>query len=310
MSNIGFIFPGQGSQIPGMGKSIYDNSLIAKAIYDRASSIIDIDVEKTSFYASEDELRKTENTQPCLFTMGMALHEMMKKELEKRSKTFKYYGGHSLGEITALTAAGKFSFDGGLNISHKRGLIMSNAGKGERFLMAAIIGLEYNYIKKICSEHDDVVIANYNSIEQIVISGKEDIVRKLAEEFKTNGAKMVVELNVAGAFHSPFMKDASTEFENILSQYIIHENKNEVLSNVLGGFYNNDLEIKALLVKQMYSEVNWLACVKSLESKGVDVLFELGPGKVLSGLIRKIAPSIKVYNVYDMDTFDKALEAL
>ncbi len=313
MATVGFIFPGQGSQTVGMGKSIYENSLVAKAIYDRASSIIDVDVKHISFDGSEDTLKKTENTQPCLFTIGIALHEMLKIELDKKNIEYKYYGGHSLGEVTALSAAGKFSFDDGLNIACKRGAIMSAAGEENAYLMAAVIGLDYNTVKEACSKagcsEGDVVLANYNSAEQMVVSGKREAVEGLCKYFKENGAKMVVELKVSGAFHSPFMKEASDKFEAVLSEYVIHNNENKVISNVIGDFYNAD-NIKELLVKQMYSEVNWLGCVKALENAGVDTLFELGPGRVLAGLIKKIAPNIKVYNVYDMDTFSKALENL
>ncbi len=312
MSKIGFIFPGQGSQTVGMGKSIYDNSTIAKAIYDRASTIIDLDVKQISFEASEDELMKTEHTQPALFTIGLALHEMMKRELDKRSISAKYYGGHSLGEVVALAAAGKFSFDDGLNLAYKRGNIMSNAGKDGVYSMAAIVGLEYDAVKDACSRagcsEGDVVVANYNNPGQIVISGIEEAVVATGEYLKNNGAKMVVPLKVSGAFHSPFMKESAEQFGKVLDGYSVHSNDNKVVSNVLGDFYSNDSDIKSLLVQQIYSEVNWVGCVKALENEGVNTLFELGPGKVLSGLIKKISPNIKVFNVFDMASFDNALE--
>ncbi len=314
MSKIGFIFPGQGSQTVGMGKSIYDNSTIAKAIYDRASTIIDLDVKHISFEASEDELKKTEHTQPALFTIGLALHEMMRVELEKRSIVAEYYGGHSLGEVVALAASGKFSFDDGLNIAYKRGNIMANAGKGGVYSMAAIVGLDYDTVKSACSNagcsEGDVVVANYNNPQQVVISGIEEAVVATGEYLKNNGAKMVVPLKVSGAFHSPFMKESAEQFGKVLDGYSINSNSNKVVSNVLGDFYADENDIKKLLVEQMYSEVNWVGCVRAIENAGVDVLIELGPGKVLSGLIRKISPSIKVYNVFDMDSFDKTLESI
>ncbi len=314
MSKIGFIFPGQGSQTVGMGKSIYDNSTIAKAIYDRASTIIDLDVKHVSFEASEEELMKTEHTQPALFTIGLALHEMMRCELEKRDITVQYYAGHSLGEVVALAASGKFSFDDGLAIAYKRGNIMSNAGKGGVYAMAAIVGLDYATVKDACSRagcnQGDVVVANYNNPQQVVISGLEEAVVATGEYLKNNGAKMVVPLKVSGAFHSPFMKETSEQFAKILDSYSIHSNDNKVISNVLGNFYPTDNDIKMLLVEQIYSEVNWVGCVRTLEDAGVDTLLELGPGKVLAGLIKKISPNIKVYNVFDMESFNNTLESL
>lgn len=314
MSKMGFIFPGQGSQAVGMGKSIYENSLIAKAIYDRVSTIVDLDIKHISFEADEEELKKTENTQPALFTIGLALHEMMKRELDKRELKAEYYAGHSLGEVVALAASGKFSFDDGLNIAVKRGNIMSTAGKDGVYSMAAIVGLDYNTVKEACSRagcnDGDVVVANYNNPQQIVISGLEAVVTATGEYLKNAGAKMVVPLKVSGAFHSPFMKPAAEQFAKILDSYSVFANENRVVSNVLGDFYHSENDIKSLLVEQMYSEVNWVGCVKALESEGVEILFELGPGKVLSGLIKKISPNIKVYNVFDMESFDKALESL
>ncbi len=314
MSKMGFIFPGQGSQAVGMGKSIYENSLIAKAIYDRASTVVDLDIKHISFEASEEELMKTENTQPALFTIGLALHEMLRRELDKRSLKAEYYAGHSLGEVVALSASGKFSFDDGLSIATKRGNIMSGAGKDGVYSMAAIVGLDYTTVKEACSRagcsEGDVVVANYNNPGQIVISGLEAAVVATGEYLKNAGAKMVVPLKVSGAFHSPFMKPAAEQFAKVLDSYSVFSNENRVISNVLGDFYQNESDIKSLLVQQMYSEVNWVGCVKALESEGVEILFELGPGKVLSGLIKKISPNIKVYNIFDMESFDKALESI
>lgn len=306
MTSIAFLFPGQGSQTPEMGKSLYEASDIARAIFDRAGTVIDLDVKNMCFNESEDELKKTENTQPCLFTIGVALHEVLKEELNKKNIKGVYYAGHSLGEITALAASAKISFDDGLTIARKRGKIMASAGLNGKYGMAAVIGLTLDNVENVCEKIKDVVVANYNSSEQIVISGTLTSIEAASNVLKEKGAKMIVPLKVDGAFHSPFMKNASEKFDEVLEPYALYDNNNKLISNVTADFHEYE-DIKKLLVKQMYSRVKWKECVEKLRLCGVDTAFEVGPGKALSGLVKKICPDITVYNVFDIETIKNAV---
>lgn len=295
-----FLFPGQGSQKPGMGQDIYEASEVAKALFDKANMVLDIDVKALCFDGTEDDLRKTDNTQPALFTVSMAFFEMVRAEGLQPA----YTAGHSLGEFSALVAAGYLTFEDALQIVRKRGLIMASADPEGKGAMSAVLGLTPEKVKELCEQAGgDVVPANYNSPDQTVISGDKDAVAKVEELAKEAGAKRVVSLVVSGAFHSPLMKEAGEEFRGVLDAYEFFETPVQVLSNVTAQPHVFS-EVKNRLVEQMYSPVRWVECMERLTSNTIDGYYEIGPNRVLAGLMRKINKEASVTNVGTLEHYE------
>ena len=303
MSKVAFLFPGQGSQSVGMGKSIYDNNEKAKAIFDLAATILDnVDIRALCFEGSEDDLKKTENTQPALVVTSIACYEALKS----KGISGEYFAGHSLGEITALAAAGMISFEDALKIARKRGELMAEVGGGEKpFGMAAVLGLKCVDVLNAIEGSENVVVANHNALEQIVVSGYEEDITKVTQKILDAGAKRVVPLKVSGAFHSPFMKSAADKFNRVLEDYTFYKNNNKVIANVTADIHTFD-DITKRLYEQMFSTVRWYDTMIKFNELGITNAYECGPGKVLTGLMKKAFPEINTVAVYDDVTLESA----
>lgn len=301
------LFPGQGAQKPGMGRDIYETYSVAKAVFDRANMLLDIDIKALCFDGSEEDLRKTENTQPALFTVSMALWEL----LREKGLRGEYAAGHSLGEISAIVGAGYLSFDDGLRIVRERGKIMAAADPEGNGAMSAILGLAPENVASLCEKATTgvVVPANYNSPDQVVISGEREAVAEVEALSKEAGAKRIVALNVSGAFHSPLMADASDEFAQLLASYEFHQTPVSVLSNVSAQPHTPETIVENL-AKQLFSPVRWVACAEWLHAKDVNRYVEVGPNAILTGLMKKITGETNTLSVYSRESYRKAVKEL
>ncbi|MEN3037966.1 MAG: ACP S-malonyltransferase [Candidatus Kryptonium sp.] len=295
---IAFVFPGQASQYVGMGKDLYENSSIAKEIFDKAEEILGFELKRICFEGPEEELKQTKFTQPAIFVHSYIVSNLLGEKI-KADMT----AGHSLGEYSALVYAGVLSFEDALKIVKLRGELMQKAGEENPGTMAAIIGLDEEKVRQVCEEVKDGIVqpANFNTPEQIVISGEVNAVRKAMELAKEAGAKIVKELVVSGAFHSPLMESAKDELKNALDEVKFNKPSIPVYLNVTAKPTFDPEEIKNLLYRQITSPVLWSQIVKNMVSDGAIKFYEIGPGKVLQGLIKKIAPSVEVSG---FDKFD------
>jgi len=302
MSKVAYIFPGQGSQYVGMGKDLYEQSEKARALFNRADAILGFDISKICFYGPEETLRQTMNTQPALF-----LHSMVLLNLMLRNNA-SMVAGHSLGEYSALVAAGALSFEDGLKLVRLRGEQMQQAGEKQRGTMAAIVGLEPQIVENICSDASDAGIvqcANFNSPGQIVISGSVPGVKKAMEIAKTRGAKLVKELVVSGAFHSPLMKSAREGLKTGLAAIEIKDAKIPVYANVSGKSVQKAEEIRTLLNEQLTNPVRWEESTVQMIAAGATTFIEIGPGKVLQGLVKRINAHVDVKGVDKFEDIHK-----
>lgn len=309
MSNkIAFVFPGQGSQYVEMGKDFYDNYDLARNYFDKANNILDIDLKKLCFEGPEDELTETQNTQPAIFTVSMIAYNLMKENGVEPS----IIAGHSLGEYAALCAAGVFDFETGLKLVRKRGELMASAvSEGAKGTMAAIIALDREKIEKICEEVNGICeLANINSPMQIVISGEEDAVHKAMEKADEAGAKKVVELDVSSAFHSRLMEPAKNKLKDYINDIHFNDPKIPVIANSTADFVESNEEIVSALEKQLTNAVRWVESMELMGENDVELAFEVGPGRVLKTLMRRIDRSIKTYNIQDKDSLENALKKI
>lgn len=299
--NKAFVYPGQGAQYVGMGKDLFDLYPEVKDLYEKSNEILGFDLSEVSFYGPEEKLKQTFITQPAIFTHSIAVTKLAGKKLTPR-----FTAGHSLGEYSALVCAGALSFDEGLKLVKLRGELMQKAGEQQKGTMAAVMGLEPKILEEICKEASAagiVQVANFNSPGQIVISGSVEGVRKAMELAKTKKAKLVKELIVHGAFHSPLMEPAKEEFKKALDIAPFKNVKIPVYANVTAKPILPDTPIdviKNLLYNQLTSSVRWEESVVNMITDGASEFIELGPGKVLQGLIKRINSSVSVKG------FDKA----
>lgn len=298
----GFLFPGQGSQFVGMGKDIYYQHNEVRQIYDIAEDIFDFSLKKISFEGPEDELRKTRTTQPAIFVNSIAIFRLI-SDMNIHPHAL---AGHSLGEYSALVAAGTLSFQEGLQLVKLRSELMQHSGEKYPGTMAAIIGLPAETVIAICKEASSyglVEPANFNSPGQVVISGTVEGVRNAMDLAKDKKARTVTQLIVSGAFHSPLMKEALEELTYALDETDFQDPKIPVYANVTARHVSSGEEIRELLKRQLLSPVLWQNLIENMIADGTEKFYEVGPSKVLSGLIRRInrdVPCISVGNEPDL----------
>jgi len=278
-----FVFPGQGSQFVGMAKDILDEHSVANKYLQQAEDILGFDLANLMFNGPEDKLLQTSVTQPAIFVHSV-LAALTYKDFKPDA-----VAGHSLGEFSALVAAGVLSFEDGLRLVQARANAMQKACDEQKSGMAAIIGLDDEKVEEICSEIDTLVVpANYNTSGQVVISGTMDGIEKAIAAFQESGARMAIKLKVNGAFHSPLMKSAEDELAAKIEETNFHAPICPIYQNVVATAVKDVEEIKTNLIKQLTAPVRWTQTIKQMKTDGFESFEELGPGKVLSGLIRKI----------------------
>lgn len=283
-----FVFPGQGSQFVGMGKELYESSDIARKVMNDAVEILGYDIKNKIFNGTEEELKKTSLTQPSIFIVSVMYLEYLKKEGFQADVV----AGHSLGEFTALVAAGVIDFETGLKLVQFRGRIMEEtAGDGG---MLAVIGLNLKEVEKVVEENGRVDLANINSQNQIIISGPKDELRKLSEELKRRGARRIVELKVGAPFHSRYMKEVERKLEEYLKDVKFSKPSIPIVQNYSARESMDPEEIKRNIVKQTTGTVRWYESVLRMSDMGVDEFVEVGPGKVLTNLIKRIIGNIVI----------------
>ncbi|MEE0862743.1 MAG: ACP S-malonyltransferase [Lachnospiraceae bacterium] len=308
---IAFVFPGQGAQVVGMGKDFYENSELSRDIFDEAAKLLDFDVKKVCFEENE-AINITEYTQAAMLTTSVAMLEVLKEKGLKPDVC----AGLSLGEYCALVASGVMDFEDALKAVRQRGILMQEAVPTGIGAMSAIIGLDADVIAGICDKIDEVSVANYNCPGQIVITGKKEAVEKANEELKEAGARRCVMLNVSGPFHSEMLKTAGEELYRVLENVELKDFEIPYVTNVTAKYVTNENknEIKEMLKDQVSSSVLWIQSVENMIEQGVDTFVEIGPGKTLTGFIKKIAKAVDkevtTYNVEKYEDVEAVVNAL
>jgi len=304
-----FVFPGQGAQTVGMGKSLVENSSVARAVFEEASDALSLDMEKLCFEGPEETLRLTENTQPAILTVSIAAYRVLAEEV---GLTPSYLAGHSLGEYAALVASGVFAFRDAVYAVKQRGKFMQEAVPVGEGAMAAVLGLPREKVSEICeqaAQGDVVDPANYNSPGQVVISGHKDAVERAGALAKEAGAKKVIPLSVSAPFHSALMKQAGERLKGVLEGFEVGKMTVPVIANVTGKPYESEDEVIPMLVKQVSSPVYWEQTMETMRDLGVDRVIELGPGKVLSGLFKRFDKAFAPVSIQTHDDIVKFKES-
>ncbi len=284
-----FVFPGQGAQFVGMGKDLYETSAIAKDLFEQANEILGFRITDLMFAGTDEDLRQTKVTQPAIFIHSVVLAKTLGEEFKP-----EMVAGHSLGEFSALVAAGALSFESGLKLVYKRALAMQKACEQNPSTMAAVLGLSNEKVEEVCATiADEVVVpANYNCPGQIVISGSNAGIDKACELLKAAGAKRALKLSVGGAFHSPLMEPAKAELAVAIEETEFSAPICPVYQNVTTKGETDPVAIKANLVAQLTAPVKWTQSVENMVADGATEFVELGPGSVLQGLVKKISPNV------------------
>ena len=291
-----FVFPGQGAQFVGMGKDLYDNNEKAKELFEKANEILGYRITDIMFEGTDDELKQTKVTQPAVF-----LHSVIKAISLGDEFKPSMVAGHSLGEFSALVAAGALNFEDGLRLVYARAMAMQKACEAAPSTMAAIVGLSDDKIEEICAEvtkeGNVVVPANYNCPGQLVISGNVEAINEACEKLKAAGAKRALPLKVGGAFHSPLMQPAKDELQAAIEQTEFSVPQCPVYQNVDGKPHTDPADIKQNLIAQLTSSVRWTSCVQNMIADGADDFTECGPGKALQGMIGRIDKTVAVNGI-------------
>ena len=303
-----FLFPGQGAQTVGMGKDIYEKYEEARKIYDEASKISGMDIKKLCFEGPEEELNKTENTQIAILVTSLAILEVLKsKGIEAEISC-----GLSLGEYTALIYSGIISFEDGIKLIKKRGYYMGNLIPDEEYSMAAVIGLDSKKIEEICKEIKDlgkfVVPANYNCTTQTVVSGNKEAVDIAIEKLKEAGAKRVVPLKTSGPFHTSKLEKAKEAYSKELENVEFKQGKVRVIKNLDGTFYKENDDIKNILSNHIVNPVRFDRAIKLMQEENIEEYLEIGPGKTLTGFVRKDNRKAKTYNINSLESLENYLK--
>jgi [acyl-carrier-protein] S-malonyltransferase len=278
-----YVFPGQGAQFSGMGLELYNQSVIAKELFDSANSILGFEITETMFNGSAEDLKQTKVTQPAIFLHSVILAKMLGDNFKP-----EMVAGHSLGEFSALVSTGVISFEDGLKLVSKRATAMQKACDIQKSTMAAVLGLEDSIVEKVCDSIEGVVVAaNYNCPGQLVISGEINAINEACEKLKENGARRALVLPVGGAFHSPLMNPAKEELEKAINNTIFHKPSCPIYQNVTASAVMDENEIKNNLISQLTSPVRWTHTIQQMIDDGASEFIEVGPGKVLQGLVKK-----------------------
>jgi [acyl-carrier-protein] S-malonyltransferase len=283
-----YVFPGQGAQFVGMGKDLYDNHSQAKELFEKANEILGFRITDLMFAGTDEDLRQTKVTQPAIFLHSVILAKMMGDAFQPDMTA-----GHSLGEFSALVASGALSFENGLKLVSQRAMAMQKACEIQPSTMAAILGLDDEVVEKVCSEINAIVVpANYNSPGQIVISGSIEGIDQAIEKLTAAGAKRALKLSVGGAFHSPIMEPARLDLEKAIDAAEIVKPRCPVFQNVTARPSTDPAMIRENIKKQLTAPVKWTQTVKNMLADGADHFYEVGPGTVLQGLIKKVDRNI------------------
>jgi [acyl-carrier-protein] S-malonyltransferase len=304
MKQTAFIFPGQGSQYVGMGKEFYDNFRVAKEVFEEADDALHFPISSLCFQGPEEALKLTENTQPAVLTTSIAALRVLQSE---KGMTPQVTAGHSLGEYSALVASGAFTFADAVQTVRLRGRFMQEAVPVGEGAMAAILGMEREQVEKLCEEvsaGEVLTPANFNCPGQIVIAGHSKAVERAIEKVKQDGKKAVL-LPVSAPFHSPLMKPAGERLEKALEGILVRDLKVPVVTNVEAETNTAKERVKRLLVAQVSSPVRWEESIRRMTEDGIDQVLEIGPGKVLSGLMKRINPNVEIKNLEDLQTLKK-----